>query len=84
LKDDPDYWADYKYDREDFKKKKLEEEVCSTDPLQNKVGIEELPDKVQKISYKIDCKAAREELDKVWKDPKAKKDSVKTSENRKG
>ena len=29
-KSDPDYWADYKYNREDFKKKKkLEEEVCS-------------------------------------------------------
>ena len=27
---DPDYWVDYKYNREGFKKKKkLEEEVCS-------------------------------------------------------
>ena len=72
---DPDYWADSKYNREDFKKKKkLEEEVCSiSDPLQNKAGIEELPDSSSgKYLYKIDTKAAREELDKVWKDPKAK------------
>ena len=36
-KSDPDYWADYKYNREDFKKKKkLEEEVCSiSDQPQN-------------------------------------------------
>ena len=34
---DPDYWADYKYNEEDFKKKKkLEEEVCSiSDQPQN-------------------------------------------------
>jgi hypothetical protein len=78
-KDDPDYWADYKYNREDFKKKKkLEEEVCSiSDPLQNKAGIEELPDSSSgKYLYKIDTKAAREELDKVWKDPKAKKETL--------
>jgi hypothetical protein len=78
-KDDPDYWADYKSNREDFKKKKkLEEEVCSiSDPLQNKAGIEELPDSSSgKYLYKIDTKAAREELDKVWKDPKAKKETL--------
>ena len=76
---DPDYWTDYKYNRDDFKKKKkLEEEVCSiSDPLQNKAGIEELPDSSSgKYLYKIDTKAAREELDKVWKDPKAKKETL--------
>ena len=76
---DPDYWADYKYNPEDFKKKKkLEEEVCSiSNPLQNKAGIEELPDSSSgKYLYKIDTKAARDELDKVWKDPKAKKETL--------
>lgn len=76
-KDDPDYWADYKYNREDFKKKKkLEKEVCSiSDPLQNKTGIKELSDSSSgKYLYKIDTKTAREELNKVWKDPKAKKE----------
>lgn len=76
---DPDYWADYKYNRENFKKKKkLEEEACSiSDPLQNKAGIEELPDSSSgKYLYKIDTKAARDELDKVWKDPKAKKETL--------
>ena len=36
-KSDPSYWANYKYNREDFKKKKkLEEEVCSvSDQPQN-------------------------------------------------
>ena len=78
-KSDPDYWADYRYNREDFKKKKkLEEEVCSiSDPLQNKAGIEELPDSSSgKYLYKIDTKAARDELDNVWKDPKAKKETL--------
>ena len=76
---DPNYWADWKYNQEDFKKKKkIEEEVCSiSGPLQNKAGIEELPDSSSgKYIYKIDTKAAIDELDKVWKDPKAKKETL--------
>ena len=76
---DPDYWTDYKYDAEYFeKKKKRQEEVCSfPDLLQNKAGIDELPDSNSgKYLYKIDTKAGKEELDKVWKDPEAKKEAL--------
>ena len=76
---DPDYWKDYKYHEGDSKKKKkVEEEVCSiSDPLQNKAGIEELPDsRGGKYIYNINTKAGREELNRVWKDPEAKKETL--------
>jgi hypothetical protein len=40
---------------------------------QNKGDIDELPDS-SKYSYKLETKTARKALDKVWKDPKARKE----------
>jgi hypothetical protein len=70
-KDDPDYWADYKSNREDFKKKKkLEEETCSiSDELQNKADIDDLPDSCNgKYVFDISNKKAKQKVRKLWTD----------------
>jgi hypothetical protein len=65
-KDDPDYWADYKFNREDFKKKKkLEEETCSiSDELQADID-ENSQDAARTVTEKLDESNAVKKLVKT-------------------
>jgi hypothetical protein len=71
-KDGPDYWADYKYNQNDFSKNKDkdEEKTCSiSDELQNKADIDDLPDSCNgKYVFDISNKKAKQKVKKLWTD----------------
>ena len=64
-------YDDYRYQK---KKKQSSENQCPIDE-QNKAGIDELPDSL-KYRYEIEGKAAKQELQRVWKDPETKKETL--------
>jgi hypothetical protein len=69
---DPNYWDNYQYDPSQWKKKKSE--TCPIpEEIQNKAGIDELPDSSHFI-YNLDTKSAKKSLQRVWKNPQAKKE----------
>ena len=70
---DPDFWTDYKYNPNDFKKKKKkdnpEEQTCTPEQLRKKAGISELPESSSgNYVFDVTIKTAREELRNLWKD----------------
>lgn len=88
-KKDPEHWNNLKAklnnkrkengeNTEVEKPKEPEEKVCSIlDSLENKAGIDELPGSCSgKYLYKIDTNAGKKELQKVWKDSQAKKETL--------
>jgi hypothetical protein len=85
---DSDYWTNYKYNYEDFaknkdKNKNDKQKTCSTsDELQNKAGIDALPDSCNhKYSYDISTKKAKQSAQKLWGNKIYKKTTISMLES---